>query len=276
MFLLGAWAEAMGFFASKASLSSRSITKSYTSPCGSKCPFLRVQVGHLFTGAWSRAMGFLGAVAGSAAGAILSSTRRGARRGAGDHAIWMAFGAAAGIEGMQTSAIATLCTIAGCGKPWTAQGRWQLQQQVFISLRYTSSKSAPAGAPLLPSGSPRIIDPSWRVCCCSGAAGAAHRSQDGASRRGQSAAAVSPAAGAAPDQAARPSCLPGLPGTPALKMLHSRSAPFHDEELRSPGNGHVAWHLLAIAWQERCPQPASLHPGQAGKSCIAAAEGQWY
>ncbi|CAK0771639.1 hypothetical protein CVIRNUC_003881 [Coccomyxa viridis] len=53
------------------------------------------------SGAWSRAMGFLGAVAGSAAGAILSSTRRGARRGAGDHAIWMAFGAAAGIEVVQ-------------------------------------------------------------------------------------------------------------------------------------------------------------------------------
>ncbi|CAK0771658.1 hypothetical protein CVIRNUC_003883 [Coccomyxa viridis] len=50
------------------------------------------------SGAWSRAMGFLGTVAGSAAGAILSSTRQGARSGAGDHAIWMAFGAAAGIE----------------------------------------------------------------------------------------------------------------------------------------------------------------------------------
>ena len=31
----------MGFFASKASLSSTSIAKSYTSPCGSKCPSIR-------------------------------------------------------------------------------------------------------------------------------------------------------------------------------------------------------------------------------------------
>ena len=66
----------------------------------------------MVTGAWSKAMGFLGAVAGSAAGAILSSTRRGARRGPGDHAIWMAFGAAAGIEGMQTLACATACITA--------------------------------------------------------------------------------------------------------------------------------------------------------------------
>ncbi len=50
-----------------------------------------------FTGAWPRAMGFLGAVAGSAAGAILSSTRRGTRPS--EHAVWMAFGAAMGIEG---------------------------------------------------------------------------------------------------------------------------------------------------------------------------------
>ena len=69
-------------------------------------------------------MGFLGAVAGSAAGAILSSTRRGARSGAGDHAIWMAFGAAAGIEGMQASGCATLCILAGYEEPWAAQARW--------------------------------------------------------------------------------------------------------------------------------------------------------
>ncbi|CAK0771648.1 hypothetical protein CVIRNUC_003882 [Coccomyxa viridis] len=53
------------------------------------------------SGAWYRAMGFLGTVAGSAAGAILSSTRGRACQGAGDHAIWMAFGAAAGIEVLQ-------------------------------------------------------------------------------------------------------------------------------------------------------------------------------
>ena len=50
-----------------------------------------------FAGAWTKAMGFLGAVAGSAAGALLSSTRGGTRPR--EHAIWMAFGAAMGIEG---------------------------------------------------------------------------------------------------------------------------------------------------------------------------------
>ena len=50
-----------------------------------------------FAGAWTRALGFLGAVAGSAAGALLSSTRRGTRPS--EHAIWMACGAAMGIEG---------------------------------------------------------------------------------------------------------------------------------------------------------------------------------
>ena len=55
-----------------------------------------------FTGAWPRAMGFLGAVAGSAAGAILSSTRRSTRPS--EHAVWMAFGAAMGIEGMMQPA----------------------------------------------------------------------------------------------------------------------------------------------------------------------------
>ena len=105
-----------------ASLSSRSIFNSLTSPCGL---FLtRAQAGCLVAGAWSRAMGFLATVAGSAAGAILSSTRRGARSGAGDHAIWMAFGAAAGIEGMQASGCATLCILAGYEEPWAAQARW--------------------------------------------------------------------------------------------------------------------------------------------------------
>ena len=51
----------------------------------------------VFAGAWTRAMGFFGAVAGSAAGALLSSTRGGTRPR--EHAIWMAFGAAMGIEG---------------------------------------------------------------------------------------------------------------------------------------------------------------------------------
>ena len=50
-----------------------------------------------FAGTWTRAMGFLGAVAGSAAGALLSSTRGGTRPR--EHAMWMAFGAAMGIEG---------------------------------------------------------------------------------------------------------------------------------------------------------------------------------
>lgn len=46
-------------------------------------------------------MGFFGAVAGSAAGALLSSTRGGTRPR--EHAIWMAFGAAMGIEGRMPS-----------------------------------------------------------------------------------------------------------------------------------------------------------------------------
>lgn len=50
-------------------------------------------------------MGFLGAVAGSAAGAILSSTRRGTRTT--EHAIWMAFGAAMGIEGVPIYLVAS-------------------------------------------------------------------------------------------------------------------------------------------------------------------------
>ena len=46
------------------------------------------------------------------------------------------------------------------------------------------------------------------------------------------------------------------------KTLHSCSLPFQDQESKSSSSTHVAWHLLAIAWQGRCPQPASLHPGQ--------------
>ena len=84
------------------------------------------------------------------------------------------------------------------------------------------------------------------VCCCSGAPGAAHSSQDRASQREHSAADVLPTAGVGPDQVAGPSCLPGLPGTSALKMLHSSSAPFQDEGARSRGYDHVATlHLLA-------------------------------
>ena len=115
-----------------ASLKGLSGSSSLTSPCGLSYSLIMVQAECLAAGAWSRAAGLLGAVAGSAAGAILSSTRRRACRGAGNHAIWMTFGAAAGIEGTQTSGCATLRILAGYGEPGAGQGRWQSQWQAFV------------------------------------------------------------------------------------------------------------------------------------------------
>ncbi len=59
-------------------------------------------------------MGFLGAVAGSAAGALLSSTRGGTRPR--EHAIWMALGAAMGIEGDLLANLVppSTCNICAC------------------------------------------------------------------------------------------------------------------------------------------------------------------